>query len=87
MKEVQESTAEGGDEVMMAPSKVWKAGILKPELAYKGSPGKGDPTPEEEPPPQKLEVVTPEELELPVEISDLEKALTQVESKDPSPAE
>eukprot|EP00971_Amphidinium_carterae_P232425 4612451-Amphidinium_carterae.1 len=62
---------------MMAPSKVWKAGILKPELAHKEPPEKGDPTPEEESPPQKLEVVTPEELELPAEVSDLEKALTQ----------
>eukprot|EP00971_Amphidinium_carterae_P074526 1472973-Amphidinium_carterae.1 len=81
---VQESTAEGGDEVMMAPSKVWKAGILKPELAYKEPPEKIAPAIEAEKPPEKdttppkVEVVTPEELELPEEVSDLEKALTQV---------
>eukprot|EP00971_Amphidinium_carterae_P250310 4969013-Amphidinium_carterae.1 len=63
MKEVQESTAEGGDEVMMAPSKVWKSGILKPELAYKEPPEKAEKaetTPEEDTPPPKIEVVTPE---------------------------
>eukprot|EP00971_Amphidinium_carterae_P349613 6491106-Amphidinium_carterae.4 len=43
--------------------------------------------PEEDTTPPKVEAVTPEELELPEEISDLEKALTQVESKDPSHAE
>eukprot|EP00971_Amphidinium_carterae_P051475 1013861-Amphidinium_carterae.2 len=94
MKEVQESTAEGGDEVMMAPSKVWKAGILRPELAFQEPPEKVVAPTEAEKLPEKdttlpniEEMVALEEDELPEEVADLEKALTQIESKDPSPTD